>query len=351
MKLQQLICILSFLLIGACKNANPPKQDAFNIELHPKKKEYHIGETLQIKVVNPKFEGKIVKISYQFHHQELVVTNENIVLENLMLGKQPLEVTVYTDKGEVYKVRKEILLLAGQAPKLYTYKILNEYPHDKQAYTQGLEFIGDTLVESTGQYRESSIRKWNPFTGEMYKNLPLQAMYFGEGATAFRNKIIQLTWRENIGFVYDTQLKLLKTFSYNKSKEGWGLCHNGSDKLYKSDGSEKIWILNPNTFEEVDSLQLCTNKSIFTNANELEFVDGKIYANTYLKDGIMIINPNNGAIEGVIDVRGLKEKVEQTPDLDVLNGIAYHARRNTFFITGKNWSKIFEVVFIEANNK
>ena len=144
---------------------------------------------------------------------------------------------------------------------------------------------------------------------------------------------------------------MLKTFSYNKSKEGWGLCHNGSDKLYKSDGSEKIWILNPNTFEEVDSLQLCTNKSIFTNANELEFVDGKIYANTYLKDGIMIINPNNGAIEGVVDVRGLKEKVEQTPDLDVLNGIAYHARRNTFFITGKNWSKIFEVVFIEANNK
>lgn len=144
MKLQQLICILSFLLIGACKNVNPPKQGAFNIELYPKKKEYHIGETLQIKVVNPKFEGKIVKISYQFHHQELVVTNENIVLENLMLGKQPLEVTVYTDKGEVYKVRKEILLLAGQAPKLYTYKILNEYPHDKQAYTQGLEFIGDT---------------------------------------------------------------------------------------------------------------------------------------------------------------------------------------------------------------
>ena len=349
MKLQQLICILSFLLIGACKNANPPKQDAFNIELYPKKKEYHIGETLQIKVVNPKFEGKIVKISYQFHHQELVVTNENIVLENLMLGKQPLEETVYTDKGEVYKVRKEILLLAGQAPKLYTYKILNEYPHDKQAYTQGLEFIGDTLVESTGQYRESSIRKWNPFTGEMYKNVPLQAMYFGEGSTVFRDKIIQLTWRENIGFVYDTQLKLLKTFSYHKSKEGWGLCHNGSDKLYKSDGSEKIWILNPNTFEEVDSLQLCTNKSIFTNANELEFVDGKIYANTYLKDGIMIINPNNGAIEGVVDVRGLKEKVEQTPDLDVLNGIAYHARRNTFFITGKNWSKIFEVIFINKN--
>lgn len=349
MKLQQLICILSFLLIGACKNVNPPEQDGFNIELYPKKKEYHIGETLQIKVVNPKFEGKIVKISYQFHHQELVVTNENIVLENLMLGKQPLEVTVYTDKGEVYKVRKEILLLAGQAPKLYTYKILNEYPHDKQAYTQGLEFIGDTLVESTGQYRESSIRKWNPFTGEMYKNVPLQAMYFGEGATVFRDKIIQLTWRENIGFVYDTQLKLLKTFSYHKSKEGWGLCHNGSDKLYKSDGSEKIWILNPNTFEEVDSLQLCTNKSIFTNANELEFVDGKIYANTYLKDGIMIINPNNGAIEGVVDVRGLKEKVEQTPDLDVLNGIAYHARRNTFFITGKNWSKIFEVIFINKN--
>ena len=202
------------------------------------------------------------------------------------------------------------------------------------------------MVESTGQYKQSSIRKWNPFTGEIYQNVPLQPIYFGEGATVFRGKILQLTWRENIGFVYDQQLKVVKTFTYGKSKEGWGLCHNGTDKLYKSDGTEKIWLLHPETFTEIDSLQLCTDKSLYTYANELEFANGKIYANTFLKDGIMIINPENGAIEGVVDVRGLKDKVEKTPDVDVLNGIAYHPIRHTFFITGKNWSKIFEVVFL-----
>ena len=269
-----LYLILLAIAVVACKNTPNDGKD-FNIEIFPKKKEYHLGDTLVVKITHPKF---------------------------------------------------------------------------KKAYTQGLEFIGDTLVESTGQYGESSIRKWNPFTGEVYKNVPLQPSYFGEGATVFKGKILQLTWREQIGMVYDKDLNFQKTFTYGKSKEGWGLCHNGEDKLYKSDGSEKIWLLHPETYTEIDSLQLCTNKSLYTYANELEFANGKIYANTFLKDGIMIINPKNGAIEGVVDVRGLKSKVEQTPDVDVLNGIAYHPKRQTFFITGKNWSKIFEVVFLPSNN-
>ena len=345
-----LYLILLAIAVVACKNTPNDGKD-FNIEIFPKKKEYHLGDTLVMKITHPKFSEAITKTSFQFHQQHLEAQGDTIVLHALLpLGKQQLKVTAHTTNGQQYTVQKQLLLLAKDAPKIYTYKIINEYAHDKKAYTQGLEFIGDTLVESTGQYGESSIRKWNPFTGEVYKNVPLQPSYFGEGATVFKGKILQLTWREQIGMVYDKDLNFQKTFTYSKSKEGWGLCHNGEDKLYKSDGSEKIWLLHPETYAEIDSLQLCTNKSLYTYANELEFANGKIYANTFLKDGIMIINPENGAIEGVVDVRGLKSKVEQTPDVDVLNGIAYHPKRQTFFITGKNWSKIFEVVFLPSNN-
>ena len=345
---RQLLLLAALLLgLSSCKhNATTTPQDAFSIDISPKKKEYHLGDTLQISIRHPRFEGTMQQTSYQIHQQPVTTLGDKIVLENLLLGKQFLSVSVQTNDGKQYTVKKPLLILAQHAPKLLSYRILNEYPHDKEAYTQGLEFIGDTLVESTGQYKQSSIRKWNPFTGEIYQNVPLQPIYFGEGATVFRGKILQLTWRENMGFVYDRQLKVVKTFTYGKSKEGWGLCHNGTYKLYKSDGTEKIWLLHPETFAEIDSLQLCTDKSLYTYANELEFANGKIYANTFLKDGIMIINPENGAIEGVVDVRGLKDKVEKTPDVDVLNGIAYHPIRHTFFITGKNWSKIFEVVFL-----
>lgn len=348
MKIHHLLpFIVLNLVIIACNSTSTTQQELFSIDISPKKKEYHLGDTLQVKVVYPRFDEAIQNVSYSLHQRMLPAIGDTIILDSVLLGKQHLAVTVHTTTGKQYTAKRTLLLLASTPPKLYDYKIINEYPHDKQAYTQGLEFIGDTLVESTGQYNESSIQKWNPFTGETYKKVSLNPTYFGEGTTVFRGKILQLTWREKVGLVYDKELNLQKNFGYNKSKEGWGLCHNGNNKLYKSDGTEKIWLLHPETFTEVDSLQLCTDKSLYTYANELEFANGKIYANTFLKDGIMIINPLNGAIEGVVDVRGLKEKVEKTPDVDVLNGIAYHTGRKTFFITGKNWSKIFEVEFFE----
>jgi glutaminyl-peptide cyclotransferase len=135
-----------------------------------------------------------------------------------------------------------------------------------------------------------------------------------------------------------------KSFPYQESKEGWGLCNDG-EKLYKSDGTQNIWILDPQDFSEKDRIQVMTHKTALKNLNELEWVDGKIYANTYQfqKDVAVIINPNTGAVEGVVDFTGLKEKVKQHPQLNVLNGIAYHKKRQTFFVTGKNWDKLFEV--------
>ncbi len=330
----------------ACNGNNTQKKEKSLIDISPKQKEYRLNDELVFDISKNNFLEKVSKVTYRINGIEIQKDREKYILKNIKLGKQILEAEVITESGKIHKFQKDLMILAQNPPKIYTYKILKEYPHDKNAYTQGFEFLGDTLIESTGQYGKSSLRKWNVFMGETYKKIDLPSGFFGEGVTIFNGKIIQLTWRENIGLVYDLNLSQTATFKYGKSKEGWGICHNGK-QLFKSDGSEKIWILNPQNFQEEDFIQLCTDKSIFSNANELEWVDGKIYANTYQKDGIMIINPENGAIEGIVDVRGLKEKVEQTPDLDVLNGIAYHPIRKTFFITGKNWNTVFEVVFQE----
>ena len=191
------------------------------------------------------------------------------------------------------------------------------------------------------------MRKLDLESGVVLKEIKLDDQYFAEGITILNNKLYQLTWQEGEGFIYDlTTFKRTGTFGYNQSEEGWGLCNNGN-KIFKSDGTEKIWILDPETLAEKDFIQPTTHKSISTQLNELEWVDGKIYANTYQKDGVAIINPENGAIEGLINFSGLRDKVEQHNKLDVLNGIAYHPESNKLYVTGKNWDKIFEVKVIE----
>src|SRR5690606_594729 len=175
----------------------------------------------------------------------------------------------------------------------------------------------------------------------------LDRSYFGEGLTILNQKIYQLTWRAKKGFIYDLEtLDYTGSFAYNQSKEGWGLCNDGQ-KIYKSDGTEKIWTLNSETLAEEDYIEIYTNTSRIKSVNELEWVGGKIFANVYQQNAIAIINPKTGAVEGVINLKGLQEKVSQHPGLDVLNGIAYKGEKNKLFITGKNWDKLFEIEYIE----
>src|SRR5690606_23055600 len=213
--------------------------------------------------------------------------------------------------GKEYEISQKLTLLSSVRPKLYTYNILETYPHDIKAYTQGLEFHGDILYESTGQYGQSTLRKTDYKTGEVLQTVKLAPNYFGEGLTILNNKIYQLSWRENTGFIYNLEtMEQTGTFVYGKSKEGWGLCNDGKN-IYKSDGTDKIWILNPNTLAEKDYIEIFTNTSQIKSVNELEWVDGKILANIYMQGSIAIINPKNGAVEGVIDLTDLKDKVTQ----------------------------------------
>jgi len=336
------LLILNFLalIIFSCEEKNN-----FSISLKTDKKQIQLGDEIAIQIKNPK-NVVIDSVSYSINKTPLKLVNGNLSFNSALLGKQKLNATVFFD-GKSELISKKITLLSNKAPEIYTYEIINEYPHDIKAYTQGLEFKNDTLYESTGRNGQSSLRKVDYQSGKVLKKIDLDKTYFGEGITILNNKIYQLTWQNNKGFVYDLiTFKQSGSFVYEKSIEGWGLCNDG-EHIFKSDGTEKIWLLDLETLIEQNYIQTVTNTSIFSKANELEYANGKIYANSYQKDGVMIINPNTGAIEGVVDFRKLKEKVKKHADLDVLNGIAYHPERKTFFITGKNWNKLFEVKIIE----
>ena len=234
--------------------------------------------------------------------------------------------------------------MADTAPDIYTYKIINTYPHDKKAYTQGLEYYNGFLYEGTGQKGESSIRKVNLTTGEVLQQKDLDAQYFGEGITILNNKIYQLTWKGGVGFVYNLETFAKESeFKYTKSREGWGLTNNG-EKIIKSDGTENIWFLNLETLVEESYIEAYTDSRKVENLNELEYVNGMIYANVWQQNSILIINPINGKIEGVANLNSLKEHIQKEQTLqerdDVLNGIAYDKDNNRLFVTGKHWGKL-----------
>ena len=331
-----LISLFTALLIFNCGGFKEP---IIKIKTGQKENKAKAGSKLQLSI---KTSLKNYNVTYFLN--DLPINANHEFLKTDPLGEYQIKAEL-TQDDKIYEKILTFTLLANQAPKLFTYKIINSYPHDITAYTQGLEFDDDLLYESTGLNGKSSLRTVEFRSGKVLKNKILDKSFFGEGLTLFKNMIIQLTWKSQKGFVYDkSSLNIKKSFPYQDSKEGWGLCNDGN-RLYKSDGSQKIWLLNPRNFNEESYIQVMTNKLALKNINELEWVNGKIYANTYQfkKDVVVIINPKNGAVEGVIDFSGLKEKVKQHPQLNVLNGIAYHKKRNTLFVTGKNWDKLFEV--------
>ena len=338
---QLTVIFLSIIIIG-CGSNNGQKKSDFKIKTNTKNNTVFNNETLSLYIDNPK-NHLIDSVSYSLNKEPI---SESVDLSNFKLGKYTLEASVYFNNNQQFATQK-LIILNKEVPKIFTYKIINEYPHDITSYTQGLEFFNDTLYESTGQYKESKLRKVDYKTGKILKNINLADEYFGEGLTILNNKMYQLTWKQGTGFVYDVNtFDKLNSFKYGNSKEGWGLC-NDSNTIYKSDGTEKIWKLNPETLVEQDYIQVYTNKGKITEINEMEWIDGKIYANRYQKDGVAIINQKNGAVIGVVDFSPLKKLVTQHEGLDVLNGIAYNPKTKTIFVTGKRWDKLFEVEIIE----
>ncbi|MFL2611334.1 MAG: glutaminyl-peptide cyclotransferase [Flavobacteriaceae bacterium] len=331
--------IFSLLIINFCEN----KKNLNNFILLTNEKVFTPGDILRVSV------KKINELEYD----SIVYYKDNKKIDSIHeIGKKlgDKKITVRLFKKNNFKEKSlNIRVLSSLTPKLFTYKIVNEYPHDINSYTQGLEFYNNRLFESIGLRGKSALKEIDYKSGKVLRNLSIDDAYFAEGITLFDKKIYQLTWQSKIGFIYDLEsFKLIDSFQYKKSIEGWGLCNDGK-LLYKSDGTSKIWKINPNTLEEIDFIQVTTNKSIITKINEMEWINGRIYANTYQfnKDIIIIINPDTGSVEGVVDFNGLKKKVKNHPKIDVLNGIAYNKNSNTIFMTGKNWNKLFELQIVE----
>lgn len=277
-----------------------------------------------------------------FINGKLIENHEAVDIRDYKLGKQAISATIYYN-GQKRQLNNTIYFLNATAPEVYSYEVVNEYPHDNKAFTQGFVFYDGYFYESTGEYGASSLRKVEVETGKVLQKVDLDRKHFGEGMTIFKDKIYQLTWKNKVGLIYDLKsFTLDKTFDYQKSTEGWGLTHN-NEKLIKTDGSERMWFLNPETFEEESFIETYTNKRKAEKLNELEFVNGKIYANIWQQNSILIVEPSNGAIEAIVNLKGLQAKAGQSGENNVLNGIAYDAENDRLFVTGKNWNKVFEI--------
>jgi glutamine cyclotransferase len=227
---------------------------------------------------------------------------------------------------------------------VYTYNITNTYPHDRDAFTEGLIFEDGVLYEGTGLLEQSTLRRVELETGAVLQIRELSDQLFGEGITIYGDKIIQLTWQSNIGFVYDKDsFELLQEFNY--STEGWGITHDG-ERLIMSDGTSTLHFLDPQTFEEISQLEVFDNDGPVTRLNELEYIQGEIYANVWQTDLVARIAPETGRVIGWIDLRGLLTAEDRLEPVDVLNGIAYDAEADRLFVTGKLWPKLFEIELI-----
>jgi glutaminyl-peptide cyclotransferase len=235
---------------------------------------------------------------------------------------------------------------APAAPKKYGYRVVNTYPHDPTAFTQGLEFREGALYEGTGQTGRSSLRKVDLQTGKVIQQIPLQPKYFGEGITVLNRQIVQLTWVTHIGFIYDqSTFRMLRDFNY--TGEGWGLANDGT-QIYMSDGTPDIRILDPTTLEERRRITVRDGGVPVKMLNELEYVRGELYSNVWQTDRIARISLKDGSVVGWIDMTGIltpEERSKASPD--VLNGIAFDQLGNRLFVTGKLWPKLFEIQVVE----
>jgi glutamine cyclotransferase len=232
----------------------------------------------------------------------------------------------------------------SQTPIVYTYKVTKTYPHDTNAFTQGLAFENGFLYESTGLNGRSTLRKVELETGRILQMHKLLTKFFAEGITIYNERIIQLTYKSNVGFVYDKDsFELLQSFNY--PTQGWGITYDGK-RLIMSDGTSTLYFLDPETFQQTGRIKILDKGVPVGGLNELEYVKGQIFANVWPTERIAIITPRTGQVTGWINMNGLLNPKDATQPVDVLNGIAYDTVKDRLFVTGKFWPKLFEVKLV-----
>ncbi len=345
-KYNLLSIILLAILVVSCGPSEKDKLSYFSFNTSAFKEQYQPNESISLEILNTK-NKKVDSIIYYVNDAKIAtkkgLEKATLELKNKKLGYQNLKALVYFE-GENVETTARVELVSDIEPKLLKYQIINTFPHDTLAFTEGLEFMRDTLFESTGspEGRKAYFRKYDYKTGKVYKQVDLDEQYFGEGITMLNNKIFQLTWQSSVGFIYDLNtLKNIKIFTFDKQVEGWGLTNDGK-YLYQSDGTEKIWKMDSENLKMIDYINVYTSNSKIKRINELEWINGKIYCNIWTTDAIAIVNPTTGSVEAVLNLTDLRKQLK-FPKSEVLNGIAYNKKTGTIFVTGKNWDKMFEI--------
>lgn len=265
--------------------------------------------------------------------------------KNMIAGTHSFRFFIYSGGEKIAQKTVNLKFKSDVIPQRYTYKVIREYPHSITAYTQGFCYEDGFIYEGTGQYGESKILKYKLESNELVQSSNNDGSIFGEGIAIVGDKLVQLTWQAGLGFVYDkNSFKRINKFNFQT--EGWGLVYDG-DQLIMSDGSHNLHYLETSVFSTTKSIEVYDNEGPVVKLNELEMIDGMIYANIYTKDIIVIIDPATGKVTGEIDFSGILKPADRNNRTDVLNGIAWDEKGNRLFITGKYWPKIYQVELIK----
>ncbi len=332
------------IVLASCWNSKSGSESYFSVDKSKVKDQYTTKENLLFSLKNSE-NKKIDSVVYYMNDKNIGskkgIESFSISLKNEKFGDFNLKAIVYFE-GQNQEISLKVEIISDIQPKLLKYEVINIFPHDTATFTEGLEFYNGVLYESSGLYKKSKLLKTDYKTGKILDFIKLDNQYFGEGITILKDKIYQLTWQEKTGFIYDAKtFKLEKTFKYNGDQEGWGMTNDGVN-IYHNDSTESIWRMNPDTQKMIDKIKVYSGEAKVIKLNELEWINGKMYSNIWQKDAIVVINPSNGSVEGILNFADLRAKYKIPVD-NVLNGIAYNSKTKTIFITGKNWDKMFEI--------
>ena len=350
------------VFVNSCKNEPGRDKDTNNEKSVPEIINQHsysflspaanqtftIGDQINVSLQSDTSQVDSIKVMLQGYYMTVNPGKFSFTVPSSSLhpGSARLNLTIFINGGNFRDISLPIRFLSDVKPNEYTYRIINEYPHNRKYYTQGFEYHNEHFYEGTGQYGESTIRKLVYNTGEVIKSRTLESDIFGEGITILNGRLFQVTYRNKVGFVYDSETFELIRKVYFQNQEGWGLTNNGTE-IIMSDGTNKIYFVDPEYFSVIRKIEVYDNIQEIDSLNELEFIDSLIYANRYQTDQIVMIDPQNGKVVGKVNMNGLLKKSDKQPSTDVLNGIAWDADKKRLFVTGKYWPKIFQVELVK----
>ncbi len=349
-----LVFVLSLLttFISCSSKSDKSRKPVSLIDIQPKKTNYFLGEKISVNVTTKLKNGEIEKIQLYYDNKLLKESKElNFSVNDIeikSLGNTLFRVEAIKTDSVRNSRSQSIKTLSDTEAKIYTYQTVNTYPHLKTSYTQGLEYYNGYLYEGTGEEGQSHLYQIDLQSGKPLKSFKLDDKYFGEGITILNDKIYQLTYRSQKGFIYNlSDFALIDSFRF-VSKEGWGLTNDGTN-LIMSDGTHVLTWLNPDDFSVVKTLQVANNRDVITYLNELEYINGTIYANIYTTEVIVEIDPVTGKILSEFNLKGILNMYKNENDtVNYMNGIAYDNNNNRLFVTGKYWPRLFEIKIIPS---